>query len=249
MTRQPPPGATPGQRVAFYRRRAGLTQRQLSQLVGRSKDWTGKIESQAWDLNRLPILQKLADALDVTVADLNPALATQAHPDQPASPPTDRPDPSTLLAALSSYPEIAQLHQPPAERDIPLPNTLRHRVDSLRPLLKRGDHHQLVATLAHILPEIDQGATRARRSQLLPRWQQAQATAYTAAAQVLNQLGQPAAAWVAADRANKAAIASGDWWQAATVTLLVAQILLSQDRLDEALSAALATQRSLKATN
>jgi transcriptional regulator with XRE-family HTH domain len=245
---QPPLSATPGQRVAFYRRRAGLTQRQLSHLVGRSKDWTGKIESRAWELNRLPILQKLADTLGVSVADLNPAVATQSHRDQPASPYADRTDPSTLLAALSSYPELAQLRQPPSERDIPLPHTLRHRLDSLGPLLQRGDHRHLVATLAHILPQIDQGATRARRSQLLPRWQQAQATAYTAAAQVLSQLGQPAGAWVAADRANKAAIATADWRQAATATLSVAQILLSQDRLDEALSAALAIQRALKAT-
>ena len=92
-------------------------------------------------------------------------------------------------------------------------------------------------------------ATRARHSQLLPRWQQAQAAAYTAAAQVLNQLGQPAPAWVAADRANKAAIATRDGWLAATATLSVAQILLSQYRLDEALNAVLTTRRGSKTAN
>ena len=89
--------------MAFYRRRAGLTQHQLAQLVGRSKDWTGKIESQAWELNRLPILQKLADTLGVTIADLNPAVAAAPHADGPATPP-DRADAASLLATLSSYP-------------------------------------------------------------------------------------------------------------------------------------------------
>lgn len=59
-----------GERIAFYRRRRGLTQAVLAGLVGRSEDWLSKIERGDRPLRRLDVLAELAKALRVTVGDL-----------------------------------------------------------------------------------------------------------------------------------------------------------------------------------
>ena len=51
---------TVGDRIAFYRRRRGLTQRVLAQLVGRSEDWLSKIERNERDIRRLDVLGEVA---------------------------------------------------------------------------------------------------------------------------------------------------------------------------------------------
>ncbi len=61
---------TIGERVAWYRRRRGLSQDVLAGLVGRTTDWLSRIENNRIDLDRLSVIKALADALDVTVADL-----------------------------------------------------------------------------------------------------------------------------------------------------------------------------------
>jgi len=59
-----------GERIAFYRRRRGLTQRVLAGLVGRSEDWLSKIERGEREPRRLDVLVDVAKALRVTVGDL-----------------------------------------------------------------------------------------------------------------------------------------------------------------------------------
>lgn len=52
-----------GERIAFYRRRRGYTQRVLANLVSRSEDWLSKIERNERDIRRLDVLAELATAL------------------------------------------------------------------------------------------------------------------------------------------------------------------------------------------
>jgi transcriptional regulator with XRE-family HTH domain len=61
---------TVGERVAWYRRRRGMTQEVLAGLVARTVDWLGKVENNRIQLDRLSVIKSLADALDVTVGDL-----------------------------------------------------------------------------------------------------------------------------------------------------------------------------------
>ena len=65
-----------GERIAFFRRRRGITQAVLAGLVGRSEDWLSKIERGDRQLRRLDIVAEVAKALRVTVGDLlgQPAL-------------------------------------------------------------------------------------------------------------------------------------------------------------------------------
>src|SRR4051812_32425411 len=61
---------TIGERVAWYRRRRGMPQEALAGLVGRTSDWLGKAENNRIELDRLSVLRRLADALDVSLGDL-----------------------------------------------------------------------------------------------------------------------------------------------------------------------------------
>jgi transcriptional regulator with XRE-family HTH domain len=59
-----------GERIAFYRRRRGLSQAVLANLVGRTEDWLSKIERGEREIRRLDVLVDLARALRVTLGDL-----------------------------------------------------------------------------------------------------------------------------------------------------------------------------------
>src|SRR6476469_9643100 len=74
---------TVGDRIAFYRRRRGLTQRLLAELVGRSEDWLSKIERNEREVRRLDVLAEVASALRVSIGDLlgQPVLVEDTHPE------------------------------------------------------------------------------------------------------------------------------------------------------------------------
>src|SRR5262249_27971723 len=59
-----------GERIAWYRRRRGMSQQVLAGLVDRTADWLSKIENNRIVLDRLSVLRTLAAALDVTIGDL-----------------------------------------------------------------------------------------------------------------------------------------------------------------------------------
>jgi transcriptional regulator with XRE-family HTH domain len=59
-----------GERVAWYRRRRGISQEVLAGRVGRTVDWLSKAENNRIDLDRLSVIRALAEALDVSLGDL-----------------------------------------------------------------------------------------------------------------------------------------------------------------------------------
>lgn len=61
---------TIGERIAFYRRRRGQSQLVLAGLVGRTEDWLSRVENNKIELDRLSVIRRIADALDVTIGDL-----------------------------------------------------------------------------------------------------------------------------------------------------------------------------------
>ncbi|MEQ4306234.1 helix-turn-helix transcriptional regulator [Plantactinospora sp. B6F1] len=78
---------TIGERVAWYRRRRGLSQEVLAGLVGRTADWLGKIENNRIEMDRLSVIKSLADVLD--------SHSATSSPNRPCStgPPTAAPTP------------------------------------------------------------------------------------------------------------------------------------------------------------
>src|SRR5437588_9677985 len=59
-----------GENVAFHRRRLGLSQVEFAGLVGRSESWVSQVERGVRAVDRMSVLQKVADVLSVPVAEL-----------------------------------------------------------------------------------------------------------------------------------------------------------------------------------
>jgi len=63
-------GLTIGRRIAWYRRRRGMSQEVLADFMQRTVDWVSKVENDRIPVDRLSVIAQLADALDVTIGDL-----------------------------------------------------------------------------------------------------------------------------------------------------------------------------------
>jgi len=61
---------TVGERVAWYRRRRGMSQDVLAGLIGRTEDWLQRAENNRIQLDRLSVIRSLAQVLDVSIGDL-----------------------------------------------------------------------------------------------------------------------------------------------------------------------------------
>ena len=59
-----------GERVAIYRRRRGLSQLALANMIGRSEAWLSQVERGIRHVDRVSVLIRLAQVLKVTVEDL-----------------------------------------------------------------------------------------------------------------------------------------------------------------------------------
>ena len=64
-------GLTLGQRVAELRWRRGLSQKDLAVEVGRSESWVSQVERDVLPVERVSVLQTLADALGASVRSEN----------------------------------------------------------------------------------------------------------------------------------------------------------------------------------
>ena len=59
-----------GELVAIYRRRRGLSQLALANMIGRSEAWLSQVERGIRHVDRVSVLIRLAQVLKVTVEDL-----------------------------------------------------------------------------------------------------------------------------------------------------------------------------------
>jgi transcriptional regulator with XRE-family HTH domain len=211
-----------GARVALFRRRKGLSQRALARAVGRSESWMSQVERDIIPVGRLSVLHRLADALDVSIYDLEPAGL-----DPPPETPAERADraPVEALDGLRSvivgHPDLGGLLSTGdggALEDVDTAELARS-VDEAWAAARRWALVELGQRLAAVIPDLEAAARAPRAasagtagtdgtdgtelSLLLARAYRAAATAFTFA-------GEADAAWVAADRAMAAAESAGD---------------------------------------
>ena len=59
-----------GERIVIYRRRRGLSQLALANMIGRSEAWLSQVERGIRHVDRVSVLIRLAQVLKVTVEDL-----------------------------------------------------------------------------------------------------------------------------------------------------------------------------------
>lgn len=184
-----------GRRVAFHRSKRGLSQKELGARISRSESWVSQVERGARRIDRMSVLETLAEALAVPVADLAPESTVVAAA-------TERPRAATSLSlALSSSDALQAVLSEAAPVDV-------DRLGSQAALAWEFAHGSRYEDLSHLLgtliPELEY-AVRKTTGVDRRRVCVAKAKAYHAAAGVLSKMGETAAAWVAVDRAITAA--------------------------------------------
>jgi transcriptional regulator with XRE-family HTH domain len=189
-----------GRRVAFHRGKRGLSQKELGARINRSESWVSQVERGVRRVNRMSVLEMLADALAVPVAELAAELSVVAAA-------SERPRPATSLSlVLSSSDALQAVLSDVAPVDV---EQLGSEAALAWEFAHGSRHEDLSHLLGTLIPELEYAARKTtgvdRRRACV-----AKAKAYHAAAGVLSKMGETAAAWVAVDRAISAAEDAND---------------------------------------
>ncbi len=186
-------GLTTGERVAWYRRRRGMSQEVLAGLVGRTSDWLGKIENNRIDLDRLSVIKLLADALDVAVGDLiaEPSLMEWTDESGMRTMPAVR-------ASLMDYRLIPPFGRRRTGEPLPLAE-LDQQVTQLWDAYQASRFGFVTGRLPIVLDHL-QGATEAYDGDDLVASRRLLGLSYQLAAVQLTKLGEVELAGIAADR-------------------------------------------------
>jgi len=218
-----------GERIAFYRRRRGLSQAVLANLVGRSEDWLSKIGRGERDIRRLNVLADLARALRVTLGDLlgEPVLWEDAeeHDDVPAVR-------DALMAPRRLSRTLFSSSMPLEYID---PGPVTQLAEGAWSSYQKGDLGRGVTALPGVIkttPEMEAASTddvAYRRACAA-----VSARIHHLAATTLSKIGEADLAWIAAERAMQAADEADDPLVLASAARSGTHALLAVGRFDDA---------------
>lgn len=216
---------TVGERVAWYRRRRGMSQEALAGLVGRTGDWLGKAENNRIELDRLSVIRRLADALDVTVGDLigEPTLLDWSADSGTSTVPA-------LRAALMDYQQLSPIlvgnSNAVAPRSL---DVLHDELSAVFDAYQASRFGFAAGRVPHLLTDA-LAATRQFDGQERNRAYELLALSYQAAASVLTKLGESDLAWMAAERGLAAAQQTSNLSIIGSLFRAVTFALLATDR-------------------
>jgi transcriptional regulator with XRE-family HTH domain len=232
-----------GDRIAYHRKRLGLSQVEFAARVGRSESWVSQVERGVRPVDRMSVLQKVADVLSIPVAELR-------TDDDQAKQSAERPEAfDTIRSALTGYPAIGALLGTPQEA--PATSTLDNLTEQhakVWELVHGSRYTELAPILATLIPGLETAARNARTEQLQRQARELLTDTYQAAAAALAKLGEVDAAWVAADRAAFTAEAIGAPLTVAASMFRMAHVFLSLSQVAQAQQVASATSQALEST-
>jgi transcriptional regulator with XRE-family HTH domain len=219
---------TTGQRVAYYRRRRGMTQEVLAGLVGKTVSWIEKIEAGRMPLDVLSNITALAHALDISAMDLMPDdIAPVDKGFRGQSVPALR---NVVLSYRFVNPRFAA--SPAAPTDLP---HLRDLVSSVWSAYQSGRFALVVAELQRVLPiafaTVNDAAADAKN-----RAQVQLAYLYQVAASVLTKIGEVDLAMLCADRGDMALQGVGDVTAQTSLQRSIAHALVATNQFEDALA-------------
>jgi transcriptional regulator with XRE-family HTH domain len=185
---------TNGERVAWYRRRRGLSQDVLAGLVGRTPDWLGKIENNRIELDRLSVIKSLADVLDVALGDLlaEPSLLDWSSETSLETVPA-------LRTALMDYRGITALGPLGMETEAPNLAELREETAGLWDAYQSSRFGLVTSRLPSLLKHA-QAATNELDGDEQDDARRLLGLTYQLATTQLTKLGETDLAWIAAER-------------------------------------------------
>ncbi|MET9725437.1 helix-turn-helix domain-containing protein [Streptomyces zaomyceticus] len=232
-----------GQKIKQLRQERGLTQTDLAARMGRTSSWMSQVERGVQKVDRLDVLQALADALGVSVQQLRPG--APAVPEAPQPDVFKSNDLDEARTLISGHPAIGTLlgalHSAPGR---PL-SELSADVDELWELTHAGSYADVTTRLTELLPALEQTVRsvgeeeRAEAYLLLARMYQAMASAF-------QRQDAADAAWVAADRAIWAAELSGEPLHVCAGVFRMVHAFVRMRKLDQAEHAARTALRALE---
>ena len=189
-----------GRKIAAERRRRGLSQPELARMVDRSVAWVSQVERGVRKVDRMSVLEALATALGVPLAELAAeAPVVAAVTEEP-------PGAGELRLVLSGAHVLRAMlggGRAPAIR------TLRTRTGKAWELTHAGSYSKLTHLLHALVPDLEAAARSAPEDQRAEAFELL-ATTYQACSAALAKLGEPDVAWIAADRAMAAAERASD---------------------------------------
>jgi transcriptional regulator with XRE-family HTH domain len=219
-----------GERIAFYRRRRGLSQAVLADLVGRTEDWLSKIERGERDIRRLDVLAEVARGLRVTLGDLlgEPVLMedTEEHDDVPAIR-------DALMAPRRLSRTLFSSALAPEYID---PAPVIQLAEGAWSAYQRGDLGRVVTALPGLIKTTQQmEAASADDAAYRRACAAVSARIHHLAATTLSKIGEADLAWIAAERAMQAADEADDPLVLASAARSGTHALLAVGRFDDAL--------------
>jgi transcriptional regulator with XRE-family HTH domain len=227
-----------GERIAFYRRRRGLTQGVLANLVGRSEDWLSKIERGKRELHNLDLLVEVAKHLRVTVGDL---LGQPVLMDDETDPRGD--DIPAVRDALMAPRRLSRVLYGRSQTQQVKASSVRVLAEQGWADFQRGRLGKVVEALpglirsAQALEDLDGSSGHGR-------WA-VSARIHHLAASALSKVGEADLAWLAAERAMHAADQADDPLVLASAARAGTHALLASGRYSDAMDLGLTAAKFL----
>lgn len=191
-----------GERIAYHRKRLGLSQVEFAALIGRSESWVSQVERGVRAIDRMSVLQHVANALGVTIEEL------QGEETSQGTDATERPEAlETLRIALTGHPAV---HSILSRSDAPR-FTAEH-LDELRTahapvweMVHASRYTQLTPIFARLIPELEQAVRSDSDPEVARGARELLTDTYQATAAMLAKISEADAAWVASERATSVA--------------------------------------------
>ncbi|KJK51313.1 XRE family transcriptional regulator [Lentzea aerocolonigenes] len=218
-----------GARVRYWRERRKLPRQRFADMVGRSVSWLDKVESGERELARLPVIERVADALGI-----DPAVLTDDSRNQRARQCVDAGEVQAICSALASYPGLA----PATSEEVDL-----IRIARQASYLDHAWGMSRFTVVAQNLPALMAEAylaTQTASAADLVNAHRILTTTYRLASSMLLKFESNDLAWLAADRAMYTAMSIDDAWSLARATRSVARAMTSIRRQPQAIVALVA---------
>jgi transcriptional regulator with XRE-family HTH domain len=185
-----------GERIAYYRRRRGLSQVKLAGLLGRSESWLSQVERGVRSIDRISVLTQVAAALNVPVAELSPDPLVQEHAGE-------HPTVRAVRLALSDQKALSLLFDA-AGGEAPDLEDLDAEAAQAWELTHASRYEELGELLPALIRDCEAACRRLTGDDRRAAFQVA-ANAYQAVAATMAKLRHVDAAWVAGERSIAAA--------------------------------------------
>jgi transcriptional regulator with XRE-family HTH domain len=217
-----------GRRVAQERRKHGLSQPELAALLDQPVAWVSQVERGIQPIDCPEVLRTVADALELPLTELTAGRPAVGRPDAASRDggvpgPADAEGLRVVLAGAHSL--CAMLGNQPA----PSFAWLRARTDRACALSRAARYGDLTDLLAGLLPGLEAAVRKFPEAEQGDVYE-LMAVAYQACSAALARLGEPEAAWIAADRAMVAAERAGNLLLMAASAHRLASVFLSARR-------------------